>query len=65
MFYTDHKGGDSMVYSESVVYNELRWEYGFPKWWVMQLIEKHKAQGTYEDLCRRIELRKSITREEC
>lgn len=54
-----------MVYSESVVCNELRWEYGFPKWWVIRLIEKHKAQGTYKDLCRRIELRKSITREEC
>lgn len=53
-----------MLYPESVVCNELRWEYGIPKWKAVALIEKYKARGEYAVLCRLIEKRNAIVREE-
>lgn len=53
-----------MLYPESVVCNELRWEYGLPKWKALALIQKYKSQDEYAVLCRLIEIRNSILREE-
>ena len=54
-----------MLYPESAVCDELRWEYGIPKWKALRLIQRYKDAGKYEQLCRLIEHRKSISREEC
>lgn len=49
-----------MLYPEATIYNEIRWEYGWPKQKILNLIETYKEQGRYELLCRLIEKRKSI-----
>lgn len=54
-----------MLYPESVICNELRWEYGIPKWRALRVIERYKMKGEYERLCHLIERRKSISRKEC
>lgn len=53
-----------MLYPESVVCAELRWEYGLPKWRALELIQKYKARNEYAVLCRLVEVRNSILREE-
>lgn len=47
-----------MLYPESTVCNEIRWEYGYSKKKTLQIIEAYKALGGYELLCRLIETRK-------
>lgn len=47
-----------MLYPESVVCNEIRWEYGYSKRTALALIQRYKAEGRYGVLCRLIEMRK-------
>ena len=54
-----------MFYPETVVCNEIRWEYGLPKWKALRLIDIYKANGQYELLCHLIETRKAVPKERC
>lgn len=54
-----------MLYDETVVCNEIRWEYGLPKWKALRLIDRYKQSGEYGTLCRLIQTRHSISKEEC
>lgn len=47
-----------MLYSESTVCNEIRWEYGYTKTKALEIINEYKARGRYELLCRLIECRR-------
>lgn len=49
-----------MLYPENVICNEIRWEYGLPKYKAMDLIDQYKFRGEYGLLCRLIENRKSL-----
>lgn len=46
-----------MVYPEKVVFNEIKWEYGYPDWTILRLIARYKAKGEYKALCKMIESR--------
>lgn len=48
-----------MHYPESVICNEIRWEYGYSKKRALELIEQYKSEGRYGVLCRLIERRNS------
>lgn len=47
-----------MLYPETTVCNELRWEYGYSKKRALAIIAKYREAGQYEQLCRLIEHRK-------
>lgn len=46
-----------MLYSEKTVFDEIKWEYGWPNWIIIRLIARYKAKGEYANLCRIIENR--------
>lgn len=47
-----------MLYPETVVCQELQWEYNYTEEQALALIENYKAEGRYSVLCRLIEIRK-------
>lgn len=57
LFYTCPKGGDAVSYPEKTVFNELKWEYGWPDWVVVRVIAWYKAKGQYTGLCKALETR--------